>query len=127
MFGFVKHFLKATLPDLAASIADKRSFLESSAQALLEFRTGIVAETAVAAVLVVLVGVADIANVLLFTVVAMSTGVVIKTRGSGTMPEAMQLYLLGNSRRMLIQGISNGSNFKIVVQTVFNFYTGWKI
>ena len=127
ILGFVKHFLEAALPELAASIADKRCFLESSAQALLEFGTGIVAEPAVAAVLVVLVGVADIADILLFTVVAMSTGVVVETPGPGTMPEAMKLYLLGNSRRMLVQGVGNGSDLKVVVQSVFDLYTGWKI
>lgn len=93
----------------------------------LEIRTGVITKSAVATVLVVLVGVTDIADILLFTVVAMSTGVVVKTRGFGTMPEAMKLYLLGNSRRMLVQGIGNGTNLKVVVQSVFDLYTGWKI
>jgi hypothetical protein len=81
VFGLVKHFLKTTFSALVATIADKGRPLESPAKRLPEFRTGVIAQTAVTTVLVVLVGIAFSADILPGTVIAVSTGVVVEAQG----------------------------------------------
>jgi hypothetical protein len=124
VFGLVKHFLKTAFSALVATIADKWRSLESPATSLPEFRTGVIAQTAVTAVFVVLVGIAYIADILPGTVIAVSTGVVVETQRSGAMLVTMLLDLSGYSGRMLVERRRYGSYRKSFVQTIFNTNTG---
>jgi hypothetical protein len=115
VFGLVKHFLKTAFSTLVATIADKWRSFESPATSLPEFRTGAIAQSAVTAVLVVLVGIAYIADILPGAVIAVSAGIVVEAQGPRTVLVTMLLDLPGYSGRMLANRRGYGADWKSLV------------